>query len=266
MAEEAARAAGRIMAAKVGADVIMTKAYAADLLTEVDGECEEVIRQTVAAAFPDHAFLGEESVGSREAMDELLASPGWLWVVDPIDGTTNFVAGQPMSAVSIGVAEKGVLRVGVIYDPYRDELFSARLGDGAKLNGEPISVGQRAKRLSEAVVASGAPPNPKSAAPCFRAMTQLCPPVTRTVRILGSAAINFAWVACGRLDAWFEPDLSPWDSAAGAVLVREAGGRVTDGEGVEYVLGTRPICSSNGPIHDELEAVLRQADATRLDD
>merc|ERR1711933_77068 len=129
-----------------------------------------------------------------------------------------------------------------------------------------VSAAARVPSLKEAVVASGAPPNPCSSAPCFRAMSLLSPPRSRTVRILGSAAVNFAWVACGRLDAWFEPDLSPWDSAAGALLVREAGGRITDCEGNEYVLGTRPICCSNGKIHDELLAVLREADATKLDD
>jgi len=267
VAEAAARAAGKVMAEKVGAEVVEVKGFAADLLTAVDTECEEVVRQTVQNAFPSHAFLGEESFGSLEDMATLIAAPGWLWVVDPIDGTTNFVSGQPMSAVSIGVAHDGKLCVGVIYDPYRDELFSASLGGGASLNGSPIAVSaDRARELREAVVASGAPPNPRSSAPCFRAMSLLSPPRSRTVRILGSAAINFAWVACGRLDAWFEPDLSPWDSAAGALLVREAGGRVTDCEGNEYVLGTRPICSSNGKIHDELLAVLREADATQLDD
>jgi len=266
VAEAAARAAGRLMAAKVGAEVVQVKDYAADLLTAVDTECEEVIRKTVFEAFADHAFLGEESVGSREAMDALIAGAGWLWVVDPIDGTTNFVSGQPMSAVSIGVAFNGTLYAGVIYDPFRDELFSASLGAGASLNGAPISISAaRVPTLANAVVASGAPPNPRSSAPCFRAMSLLAPPRSRSVRILGTAAISLAWVACGRLDAWFEPDLSPWDSAAGALLVREAGGRVTDCEGQEYVLGTRPVCSSNGKIHDELLGVLAEAGATQLD-
>ncbi|CAE8585667.1 unnamed protein product, partial [Polarella glacialis] len=110
VAEIAARAAGQILASKVGADVVKTKAFAADLLTEVDSECEEVIRALVKEAFPEHAFLGEETAGTREAMEAVLASPDWLWVVDPIDGTTNFVAGQPMSAVSIGVAFAGELQ------------------------------------------------------------------------------------------------------------------------------------------------------------
>jgi len=265
VAEDAARAAGRVIAEKVGADVVQVKGHAADLLTEVDGECEEVIRRAVLSAFPGHAFLGEESAGTPEAQREAMASPGWLWIVDPIDGTTNFVAGQPLSAVSIGVAQDGVLQAGVIFDPFHGELFSATLGGGARRNGAPISVSSAAAELRQAVVASGAPPNPLSAAPCFRAMALLSPPRTRTVRILGSAAINFAWVACGRLDAWFEPDLNCWDSAGGALLVREAGGLVTDCEGAEYDLGTRPVCASNGLVHRELLAVLSEAGATQLD-
>lgn len=265
VATRAARAAGAVMREKVGAQVLKTKSFAADLLTAVDSECEEVIRQEVSSNFPNHAFLGEESVGSAEAMTKSLATSGWLWIVDPIDGTTNFVAGQPMSAVSVGVAFAGTLRVGVIYDPFHDELFTAVLDNGAELNGRRISVTKDVELLRDAVVASGAPPNPKSAAPCFRAMSLLAPPCTRTVRILGSAAINFAWVACGRLDAWFEPDLNPWDSAAGVLIVREAGGEVTDCEGMQYQLGTRAICASNSLIQKELLAVLQQADATQLD-
>mmetsp|Transcript_40512 Transcript_40512/g.116982 ORF Transcript_40512/g.116982 Transcript_40512/m.116982 type:complete len:387 (-) Transcript_40512:251-1411(-) len=265
VATEAARAAGRIIAQKVGAAVVKTKAFAADLLTEVDGECEEVIRTIVQQAFPAHGFLGEETAGTPEAIVEQLKAPGWLWVVDPIDGTTNFAAGQPLSAVSIGVAKDGILRVGVIYDPFRDELFSAAVGNGARLNDKAIRASQGVTDLREAIVASGAPPNPKSAAPCFRAMSLLAPPRTRTIRVLGSAAVNFAWVACGRLDAWFEPDLNPWDSAAGALLVREAGGQVTDCLGIEYVLGTRPICASNGAVHAELLSVVAEAGATQLD-
>jgi len=265
VAETAAKAAGRIIVEKqqAGAAVVKaTKSNAADLLTEVDEECEDVIRRIVQEKFPDHDFLGEET--ADDDSESKLLSENWLWVVDPIDGTTNFVAGQPLSAVSIGIAKAGELRVGVIYDPFRDELFGAMLGEGARLNGQSIQVSRTAS-LPEAVVASGAPPNPDSAAPCFRAMSRLAPPRTRTIRILGSAAINFAWVACGRLDAWFEPDLNAWDSAAGALLVQEAGGQVTDCVGNPYTLSTRPICASNGPIHKALLKNLAKAGATKLD-
>lgn len=262
VASEAAKAAGLLIAAEVGAEVIETKAFEADLLTAVDRQCEEQIRGIVRLHFPTHAFLGEESAGAD--LDATLGSDGWLWIVDPIDGTTNFAAGQPMSAVSIGVAFDGELQVGVIYEPFRKELFEAARGAGATLNGASISVSS-SESLSKAVVASGAPPNPRSAAPGFRAMTLLAPPKSRTIRILGSAAINFAWLACGRLDAWFEADLNSWDSAAGVLLVEEAGGRVTDCLGNEFALTTRPICASNGRIHEELLKVLAAAECTGLD-
>ncbi|CAE7602869.1 suhB, partial [Symbiodinium sp. CCMP2456] len=262
VASEAANAAGLLIATQVGAEVIETKAFEADLLTAVDRQCEEQIRGIVKLHFPSHAFLGEESAGAD--LDAILGSDGWLWIVDPIDGTTNFAAGQPMSAVSIGVAFGGELQVGVIYEPFRQELFAAARGAGATLNGASISVSS-SESLSKAVVASGAPPNPRSAAPGFRAMTLLAPPKSRTIRILGSAAINFAWLACGRLDAWFEVDLNSWDSAAGVLLVEEAGGRVTDCLGNEFTLTTRPICASNGRIHEELLKVLAVAECTGLD-
>ncbi|CAE7373733.1 IMP2 [Symbiodinium natans] len=232
------------------------------LRTAVDQQCEEKIRGIVEMHFPSHTFLGEETAGPD--LDATLASGGWLWIVDPIDGTTNFAAGQPMSAVSIGVAFDGKLQAGVIYEPFRDELFAAARGAGATLNGASISV-SKTDTLSKAVVASGAPPNPRSAAPCFRAMTLLAPPKTRTIRILGSAAINFAWLACGRLDAWFEADLNSWDSAAGVLLVEEAGGAVTDCLGTPFALTTRPICATNGRIHAELLEVLAVSRCTGLD-
>ena len=241
VAAEAAREAGRLIVEKVGAEVVQSKAFAADLLMAVDKECEDVIRAIVSERFPDHEFLGEETADSSSASSgSLVSSEGWLWIVDPIDGTTNFAAGQPLSAVSIGIAYAGQLRVGVIHDPFRDELFSATCGGGAQVNGTAISV-SGADALVDAVVASGAPPNPCSAAPCLRAMSLLAPPRSRTLRILGSAAINFAWVACGRLDAYFEPDLNSWDSAAGALIVQEAGGRVTSCVGEPYNLTTRLV-------------------------
>ncbi|CAL1137457.1 unnamed protein product [Cladocopium goreaui] len=263
VAEQAARAAGCLIREQVGAKVIRRKAFAADLLTAVDQQCEEAIRKIVQDNFPSHAFLGEETAETTGGIEEMQAQEGWLWVVDPIDGTTNFASGQPMSAVSIGVAKDGQLRVGVIYEPFRDELFTAQVERGAFLNGQSIRVSD-AKELSEAVVASGCAPNPKSSAPCLRAMTELAPK-TRTLRILGSAAVNFAWLACGRLDAWFEVDLNAWDNAAGALLVQEAGGLVTDCKGSPYTLSTRPICATNGLIHFELLEILAKTKATELD-
>ncbi|CAJ1371025.1 unnamed protein product [Effrenium voratum] len=261
VAEEAARAAGALIVERVGAEVLRSKAFESDLVTEVDQCCEEVIREIVQKHLPGHAFLGEESAGS--SMESLLNTEGWLWVVDPLDGTTNFASGQPMSAVSICAARHGQPRAAAIYEPFRDELFTARSTRGAFLNGEIICV-SGTPRLAEAVVASGCAPDPRSSAACFRAMAHLAPK-TRTVRILGSAAINFAWLACGRLDGWFEVDLNCWDTAAGVLLVQEAGGIVTDCLGNDYTLKTRPVCASNGHIHFDLLEELADANVTGLD-
>jgi myo-inositol-1(or 4)-monophosphatase len=273
-AELAARSAGKIMREKLGADVVATKAGDKDLVTLVDGECEASIRSIVSAAHPAHSFLGEESVApGADASALALAAcenDSVLWVVDPIDGTTNFASGIPLSAVSIGVARRGQLIAAVIYDPYRDELFSAVSGGAGgvattRLNGAPVRV-SRASRMREAVVATGSPPNPKSMSPALRGVVAISPHV-RTLRMLGSAAIMMAWVACGRLDAYWEPDLNAWDTAAGALLIRGAGGRVTGLDGEEYELSTRTLLCANGEpsLHREILEALLAADVRGLD-
>jgi len=253
----AAREGGAVMSEKVGAEVIKTKANARDLLTEVDGEVQRIIERHVAEAFPMHGFLGEESVAagkdaSADALRELLnTGPGWLWIVDPIDGTTNFVHGMPLSAISIGVAYKGELQVAVILDPFRNECFTATLGGGAQLNGASMKVGEERTAL-EAVVVTGYAPTDASTEVMLRGMTALANLPVRTIRMLGSAAIMLAWVACGRLTAYFEADLNSWDTAGGVLLIREAGGQVTNLIGDEYDLTTRPILASNKATHVEL--------------
>jgi myo-inositol-1(or 4)-monophosphatase len=259
VAKEAARAAGAVMQANIGAAVTKTKCSNKDLLTEIDPLCQRVISDKVAANFPAHKFLGEESVAagdeaSSEALADLIKAD-WLWVVDPIDGTTNFVQGQPMSVISVGVAHKGNLVVGVIMDPYRDELFWASAGGGAFCNDLKISTGAELT-LGEAVIAAGSPPNMRSIKPSLRGVNALMPEC-RTIRMLGSAALHLAWIACGRLSAYFEPDLNSWDTAAGAVILREAGGRISDLHGSEYELSTRPILASNGHTHDAILHVLQ---------
>lgn len=178
VAMRAAREGGAVMSEKVGAEVIKTKANARDLLTEVDGEVQRIIERHVAEAFPTHGFLGEESVAagkdaSADALRELLNSgPGWLWIVDPIDGTTNFVHGMPLSAISIGVAYKGELQAAVILDPFRNECFTATLGGGARLNGASMKVGEERTAL-EAVVVTGYAPTDASTEVMLRGMTAL---------------------------------------------------------------------------------------------
>jgi len=265
VAEEASRAAGAIILSNMGSEISSTKANSRDLLTVVDPLCEERIREIVLGAFPDHSFLGEEDVlpgkeASAAALDKKLGSNndgdgrGYLWIVDPIDGTTNFVHGMPLCMPSIACTLNGEVIAGVIHDPHRDETFTASKQNGAYLNGKRIHVSSESI-LGDAIVAMGSPPAPVSLQMSLLGVEALMPEV-RTVRMLGSAALMLAWVACGRLSCYWEYDLSSWDVAAGSILVREAGGKFTDLEGVEWGLRERKICASNGCVHDEVLRVL----------
>ena len=157
---------------------------------------------------------------------------------------------------SIAAAYKGEVMVGVIYDPHRDELFTATRGGGALLNGTPIQVGKQSK-IGDAIVAMGSPPGEESMEMSLRGVKVLMPKV-RTIRMIGSAAIMLAWVANGRLTCYWEYDLSSWDISAGALIVQEAGGRFTDLAGNDFTLRTRKMCASNGKVHDEILRVLRE--------
>lgn len=208
--------------------------------------------------------MGEEDVppgkeASAAAIDSKLSNlqSGWLWVVDPIDGTTNFVHGMPLCMPSVAVTYRGDVVVGVIYDPHRQELFTATKGGGAYMNGKPIKVGEQST-IGDAVVAMGSPPAVESMEMSLRGIQALMPKV-RTIRMIGSAAIMLAWVANGRLTAYWEYDLSSWDISAGALIIQEAGGRFTDLEGNDFTLRTRKICASNGKVHDEILKVLNEA-------
>lgn len=216
------------------------------------------------ATFPNHDFLGEEDVApgkeaSASALEAKLSSSDsdWLWIVDPIDGTTNFVHGMPLSMPSVAAAYKGEVVAGVIYDPHRDELFTATKGGGAFMNGKPINVGAQ-DVIGDAVVAMGSPPAEESMVMSLKGVQALMPKV-RTIRMLGSAALMLAWVANGRLTCYWEYDLSSWDISAGALIIQEAGGRFTDLEGNDFTLRTRKICATNGKVHDSILNVLNEA-------
>ena len=263
VAIDASQKAGSIiMQNNTGADVMKTKANSRDLLTEIDPLCEKTIRETVLAKFPNHAFLGEEDVppgkeASAAALTAKLESNDWVWIVDPIDGTTNFANGMPLCMPSVACAYKGQVVVGVIYDCHRDELFTAIRGDGAKLNGNPIKVGEQ-ETLGDAIIAMGSPPADESMKMSLKGVAALMPKV-RTIRMLGSAALMLAWVANGRLTSYWEYDLSSWDIAAGALIIKEAGGRFTDFEGNDFDIRNRKICATNGLIHSELLQELKNA-------
>ncbi|MDB5083566.1 MAG: myo-inositol-monophosphatase [Bacilli bacterium] len=261
----AARQAGALIKEKSGKSTTQTlKSNAFDLVTEVDKECEQLIRAYVQKSFPDHSILGEEAVepgsyASEQAVKQMQYAE-YLWVIDPIDGTTNFIHGFPASVVSIGIAHQGVLIAGVIYDPYRDELFTAGREQGACLNGQRIQVSGEAA-LQQSILATGLPTATQARSTNMVGLASLAHHI-RAVRSVGSAALHMAYVAAGRLSGFWEIDLNAWDLSAGSLLVQEAGGRVTDTKGEDYHLGVRHIVATNGRIHSELLHVLNEWNAT----
>ncbi len=219
-----------------------------DFVSEVDHAAEEAILSTLREAYPDHGVLAEES-GAHNAKAD------YVWVVDPLDGTTNFLHGVPQYCVSIGLLHKGTQQQAVIFDPNRSELFTATRGVGAYLNDRRIRV-SRTDKLQDAVIGTGFPFKEVSHLDdylrMFRSMTLSCSGVRRA----GAAALDLAWVAAGRYDGFWEIGLSPWDMAAGALLVREAGGLVGDFEGEDTYLDSGRIVASNGKLLGAMLKVL----------
>lgn len=221
-------------------------------VTETDREAERCIIQHLRAAFPDHRTFAEESGG------DAWQSPGPpIWLIDPLDGTNNFAHGFPHVAVSLALVTDGEPVIGVIYDPLRDETFAAVAGGGATLNGEPIRV-SHTPNLADAFLATGFPYDRRTATD--NNVERMGRFVRRSlgVRRAGAATLDLAYVACGRLDGFWEVRLAPWDVAAGILLVREAGGRATDFEGTPNCLSGAAIVASNGLIHDQMLEVARE--------
>ena len=213
-----------------------------DLVTEADRASEKFILERLRAYFPDHAVVAEESGGYAGAS-------GYRWYVDPLDGTTNFAHGFPVFAVSLGLEKDGEMILGVVYDPTRDELFVAEKGGGARLNYQPLHV-SRVSRLEEALVATGFPSKKRHKNPNIHFYHQLNMR-SHGVRRPGSAALDLAYVAAGRLDCFWEFHLRPWDLAAGKLLVQEAGGCVTDMLGQPHLLQSPSIAASNQLLHTQ---------------
>jgi len=223
-----------------------------DLVTVADRTVEKLIRERLGAAFPQHGIYGEE--GTRERMEG-----EFRWYVDPLDGTTNFAHGFPQFCVSMGLEQRatgtppeqdGTLVAAVIYDPMRDELYTAERGQGATLNNKPMRVSQ-IPDLAESLLSTGFPSRKRHASPNVHFYQEFTLR-SHGVRRAGSAALDLAYVASGRLDAFWEFNLNPWDTAAGILLVQEAGGVVTDFAGNPFRLDSREILASNGLIQAEL--------------
>jgi myo-inositol-1(or 4)-monophosphatase len=219
----------------------------ADLVTAADRASEVLIRERVAKQFPSHDVLGEEQ-GLNDRGGE------YRWYVDPLDGTTNFAHGYPVFGVSMAIEHRsaaGAQRIaGVVYDPTRDELFSAERGKGAQLNGKPIQV-SKAAQLKECLVATGFPSHKRHKNPNIFFYHQITLR-THGVRRAGSAALDLCNVACGRFDGFWEFNLNPWDTAAGVLIIEEAGGKVTRFDGSPFQIDSSETLGSNGLVHDAL--------------
>lgn len=261
----AAWRAGEVILAGLGSidssHGIESKIGSRDIVTKVDKESQEIIRNTILTQFPQHTFLGEEDIppgieASATALEKF-KHEAHLWIVDPVDGTTNFAHGMPLCAVIIAYASFGVVKHGFIYDPFRQESFVAWQGKGAYLNGRKLHC-SKIDRMDSSVVCTGSPPNLQSLSASLRS-TELLSPKVRSMRVLGSAAVHLSWLSAGRIEAYFEADLNAWDLAAGALIIQEAGGKVTDVWGNAFELSTRNCVASNGLIHADLLADLVQA-------
>ena len=250
VALDAAREAGALLlAASLHPLEIREKGSRADLVTNADRAAEDCIARHLLGAFPQAALLGEEG-GARDGMS------GERWIVDPLDGTTNYAHGYPLFCVSIAYERDGALLAGVVYAPALGECFAAELGAGATRNGRPIRVSSIA-RLGDALTCTGFNPSDfERNAPYFRAISHRAQAVRRD----GSAALDLAYVACGRFDGFWEFGLSPWDVAAGTLLIAEAGGHISQCDGSPARVDARSILATNGLIHKELEAALRAVD------
>jgi len=247
--ESIAREAGALLMEKFKQRIGFTYKGDADLVTAADRASEKLITDHIRKQFPGHDLFGEEGTRTNTGSD-------YRWYIDPLDGTTNFAHGFPVFCVSLGLEFKGERIAGVLYDPTRDELFAAEKGSGAYLNGERISV-SKVTNLAECLTGTGFPSHKRHKNPnifFYHVITLR----THGVRRAGSAALDLASVAAGRLDAFWEFNLNSWDTAAGVVLVQEAGGMVTRFDGSTWQLDSRETLATNGLVHRDMKDLMQQ--------
>jgi myo-inositol-1(or 4)-monophosphatase len=257
LARRMAREAGALQRARYETQLeVGTKSSAVDLVTEVDRACEALLIATLERERPADAILAEEGGGADRD------GATWRWIIDPLDGTTNYAHGYPRFCVSIGVEHEGRRRVGVVYDPLLDELYHAALGEGAFLNDRPIRVTTEPE-LARSLVATGFAYDRRAAddnnLEFFGAFLQ----AARALRRDGSAALDLCYVAAGRLDGFWELKLHAWDVAAGALIVEEAGGRVSDCSGGAMPRSGEEVVASNGHVHTQMLSVLERHERIR---
>jgi myo-inositol-1(or 4)-monophosphatase len=256
-AVDAVRDAGAAQRDALGRGFTVDKKGAIDLVTEIDLAIERRFRDRVAATYPDHVVLGEEFGGPAAAPPDCPC-----WIFDPIDGTTNFAHGLPIFCASLALEEDGVLTTAAVYDPMRDELFTAERGRGAYLNGSPIQVSRTAS-IGDALLVTGFPYTVQQEAEHIVGLFGRFIEASRAVRRLGSAALDVCYVAAGRMDGFWEQGLGPWDIAAGALIVEEAGGWISDLDGQPFRLRSGRLLASNGALHDSMVGIIARHVADR---
>lgn len=249
-AVQTARDAGAVLVDRLGRALQVSSKGDIDLVTEADLASEKLIIERIKSHYPRHAILAEES-GATEIV---AGTSDWKWIIDPLDGTTNYAHGYPCFCVSIGLERAGSIEIAVIYDPMRDEVFAAERGLGATLNGRPMRV-SAVEDLNSAMLCTGFPYNVRER-PNFERDFANFTMEAQAVRRDGSAAIDLAYVACGRFDGFWEDGLNAWDVAAGLLLIEEAGGLVTDFAGGKLNIYTPRVLASNGLIHNAMRRVL----------
>ena len=259
IAVEAAQQAGKFICANRGTlsadDISLKQAF--DFATRVDTESEHIIINIIREHFPSHHFLAEESLHEIETED-------YRWIIDPLDGTTNYIHGFPFSAVSIALQYKREIIVGVVFDPFRNELFTAVKGEGAFLNGNKIAV-SNASGMENSLIATGFPFKSKALIDQYLTLFKNIFLKVSDIRRAGSAALDLAYIACGRFDGFFEIGLAPWDCAAGSLMIEEAGGISTNFGGGEDILSTGNIVAGNHYTHSLVLEKVKEVFAGVLD-
>jgi len=250
-AMETARDAGRLLMEKFGRGIKISKKGDINLVTEADLASEALIIDRIRSHYPKHFILAEESGTAVIAGGDA----AWKWIIDPLDGTTNFAHGYPCFCVTIALEHQDEVVIGVTYDPTRNELFAAERGRGASLNNKPIRVSDT-EELGDALIVTGFPYDFKDRPQFARHLTEFLI-ASRGVRRDGSAAIDMAYVASGRFDGFWEEGLNPWDMAAGVLLIEEAGGQVSGYDNSKFSIYSPPIVTSNGLIHSQMLKVLQ---------
>lgn len=246
VAVAAAKTAGEVIRSSFGQRQNTRYKGERDLVTETDEKAEQTIKDALQGAFPTYGMLAEES-------GQLSGEGDFRWIVDPLDGTTNYAHGLPIFAVSIALERAGEVVLGVIHDPMAEETYIAERGSGATLNGHPIRV-SNIDELKQALLATGFPYDPEDVPAALDLFGRFAV-LTQSMRRLGSAALDMCYVAAGRLDGYYERGVQAWDIAAGSLILKEAGGKVTDYQGSELGLEDREVVASNSLLHSSLVSV-----------